>query len=80
VLPVSSASSCSLVRLQKTRAFIPLVAFTDFQQKFEKPTLDEGFTEIREVQMIFQPETEEERKGYSMRLCVGGRKHEQWER
>lgn len=42
--------------------------------------MDEGFSEIREVQMMFQPETEEERKGYQMLLCVGGKKHEQWEK
>ena len=54
------------------RDLLPFTAFIGFKDGFEEPQLDEGFTEIRRVNWVFEG-TEEERKRWSMWLQISGK-------
>ncbi|KAJ7582486.1 polynucleotide kinase 3 phosphatase-domain-containing protein [Mycena floridula] len=55
----------SLVDSGPKRDVLPQVAFASFDKEFEEPTLAEGFTEVREINWVFQG-TEEQEKYWSM--------------
>lgn len=48
------------------------MAFTSFRDGFEEPTIDEGFTEIKNVNWVFEG-TKEEREQWSMWLQIHGK-------
>jgi bifunctional polynucleotide phosphatase/kinase len=46
------------------------MAFTSFRANYEEPTLEEGFTEIKQINFRFEG-TEEERRRWNMWLDIG---------
>ncbi|KAJ3896711.1 polynucleotide kinase 3 phosphatase-domain-containing protein [Lentinula edodes] len=65
-LPLSSASR------QEKRDLVPYLAFTSFRNSYEEPSLSEGYSEIKQVNWIFEG-TEEEKKNWSMWLQIEGK-------
>jgi hypothetical protein len=59
---------------QERRDLIPLAAFTNFRDAYEPPDREkEGFDEIKEINLVFDAERDEERARYwKMWLEVGG--------
>ncbi|KAJ4488291.1 polynucleotide kinase 3 phosphatase-domain-containing protein [Lentinula aciculospora] len=54
------------------RDLVPYLAFTSFRSNHEEPTLSEGYSEIKEVNWVFEG-TEEEKKCWSMWLQIEGK-------
>ncbi|KAJ3827702.1 polynucleotide kinase 3 phosphatase-domain-containing protein [Lentinula raphanica] len=53
----------------ENRTLVPYLAFISFRDKYEEPTLTEGFSEIKKVNWVFEG-NEEERKHWSMWLQI----------
>ncbi|KAI0693882.1 PNK3P-domain-containing protein [Cytidiella melzeri] len=54
------------------RELLGYMAFTSFRNAYQEPTLDEGFSEIKQVNFIFEG-SEEERRRWSMWLQLEGK-------
>ncbi|PFH49880.1 hypothetical protein AMATHDRAFT_4500 [Amanita thiersii Skay4041] len=62
----------SLAASKPKRELIPYAAFATYQKNFEEPTLDEGFSEIKKINWVFEG-TDEERRYWSMWLQTDGK-------
>ncbi|KAG5735527.1 Bifunctional polynucleotide phosphatase/kinase [Termitomyces sp. T112] len=62
----------SLASAEPKRELVPYVGFTGFRSNFEEPRLEEGFTEIKKVNWVFNG-NEEERAYWSMWLQIDGK-------
>lgn len=49
-----------------------MLAFNNFRKDFQEPTVDEGFSEVRKVNWVFEGD-EEARKRWNMWLQIGGK-------
>ncbi|KAJ7606788.1 polynucleotide kinase 3 phosphatase-domain-containing protein [Roridomyces roridus] len=54
----------SVAERESPREVVPKVAYTGYKKQFEEPQRDEGFTEIKKINWIFDG-TEEERKAWA---------------
>ncbi|KIL68653.1 hypothetical protein M378DRAFT_158497 [Amanita muscaria Koide BX008] len=54
------------------RKLLPYSAFASFLDKYDEPSEDEGYTEIKKINWVFQG-TEQERKHWSMWLQIDGK-------
>lgn len=66
------ARPASLVAREPARPVLPHVAFTSFENAYEAPSVNEGFSEVRDVPWRFEG-NEEERRHWSMWLQVDGK-------
>ena len=57
---------------QTARDILPYVAFTGFRDNYEEPELSEGFSEVKNVNWVFEG-TEEEKRYWSMWLQIDGK-------
>ena len=57
---------------QPKRDVLPYMAITSYYAAFEEPTVEEGFSEIRKVNWMFEG-TEEERARWGMWLQIDGK-------
>ncbi|KAI0807045.1 PNK3P-domain-containing protein [Fomes fomentarius] len=64
--------SPSLAADQPKRELLPMLAFNNFRKDFQEPTVDEGFSEVRKVNWVFEGD-EEARKRWNMWLQIGGK-------
>ena len=62
----------NIVFLKPARPVLPHVAFTSFEGAYEAPSVNEGFSEMRDVPWRFEG-SEEERRHWSMWLQVDGK-------
>ncbi|THH31361.1 hypothetical protein EUX98_g2820 [Antrodiella citrinella] len=62
----------SVLLREPKRDVLPYAAFSNYQQTYEPPALSEGFSEMRQVNWVFEG-TEEERRRWSMWLQVDGK-------
>lgn len=58
--------------LQPKRTLVPYTAFVSFRNDYEEPTLNEGFSEIKNVHWVFHG-TKEESRYWSMWLQIDGK-------
>lgn len=58
--------------VQPKRDLIPYTAFTSFKASYQEPKLEEGFTEIKQVNWTFEG-SDEERRRWSMWLQIDGK-------
>ncbi|KAH9946406.1 PNK3P-domain-containing protein [Epithele typhae] len=65
-LPPEQAAS------EPKRELLPFNAFTSFRAAYEEPTTDEGFTEVRRVNWVFEGDKEARRR-WSMWLQIDGK-------
>ena len=59
------------MQAQIKRELVPYSAFLSFQKDYEEPTTEEGFSEIKIVNWVFDG-TEEERERWNMWLQIDG--------
>jgi len=57
---------------QAARDLLPYIAFTGFRDNYEEPELSEGFSEVKNVNWVFEG-TEEEKRYWSMWLQIDGK-------
>ena len=57
---------------QPNRSLLPMLAFNSYRTDFEEPTVDEGFSEVRKVNWVFEGD-EEARRRWSMWLQIDGK-------
>ncbi|KAI0713316.1 PNK3P-domain-containing protein [Earliella scabrosa] len=62
----------SLAAEEPKRDILPMLAFNSFRTDFEEPTVDEGFSEVRKVNWVFEGD-EEARKRWNMWLQIDGK-------
>jgi len=62
----------SVAEKEPKRDLVPYSAFCSFRNDHEEPTLNEGFSEIKQVHWVFQG-TEEEKTYWSMWLQIDGK-------
>ncbi|KAI0051582.1 PNK3P-domain-containing protein [Auriscalpium vulgare] len=62
----------SVASREPKRDFVPYMAFTSFADSYEEPKVEEGYTEVREVNWVFEGD-EEERRHWSMWLQIDGK-------
>lgn len=62
------APSC----IQPKRELLGYMAFTSFRNAYQEPALDEGFSEIKQVNFVFDG-SEEERRRWGMWLQIEGK-------
>ncbi|TBU28970.1 PNK3P-domain-containing protein [Dichomitus squalens] len=62
----------SVAAAEPKRDLLPYSAFASFRQKFQEPSVDEGFYEVRRVNWIFEGD-EEAKKRWSMWLQIDGK-------
>ncbi|KIM49030.1 hypothetical protein M413DRAFT_438191 [Hebeloma cylindrosporum] len=62
----------SVATKQAARDLLPYAAFTGFRDNYEEPELSEGFTEVKNVNWVFEG-TEEEKRYWSMWLQIDGK-------
>jgi len=62
----------SVAAKETQRELLPLMAFTSYRNAYEEPQLQEGFTEVKRVNWIFEGD-EVERKRWSMWLQIDGK-------
>jgi bifunctional polynucleotide phosphatase/kinase len=63
---------CCSYLLQPARNLLPYLAFTGFRAKYEEPCEDEGLSEVKKINWVFQG-TDEERRYWSMWLQIDGK-------
>jgi len=54
---------------EDTRDLVPYGAYTGFQNAFQKPTVGEGFAEVKTVNWIFEG-SDEDRRRFNMYLDI----------
>ncbi|KAI0747782.1 PNK3P-domain-containing protein [Daedaleopsis nitida] len=62
----------SLAASEPNRSLLPMLAFNSYRTDFEEPTVDEGFSEVRKVNWVFEGD-EEARRRWSMWLQIEGK-------
>ncbi|PIL23691.1 hypothetical protein GSI_13440 [Ganoderma sinense ZZ0214-1] len=62
----------SLSSTEPKRGLLPYSAFTSFRENFEEPSVDEGFSEVRKVNWVFEGD-EEARRRWNMWLQIDGK-------
>ncbi|KAI1790709.1 PNK3P-domain-containing protein [Ganoderma leucocontextum] len=62
----------SLSATEPKRDLLPFSAFASFRANFQEPSVDEGFSEVRKVNWVFDGD-EEARKRWSMWLQIDGK-------
>ncbi|OBZ75300.1 Bifunctional polynucleotide phosphatase/kinase [Grifola frondosa] len=62
----------ALAAVEPKRELIPYSAFTSFRLNFEEPKIEEGFSEVKRVNWVFEG-GEEERRRWSMWLQINGK-------
>ncbi|KAM5535591.1 hypothetical protein V8D89_010758 [Ganoderma adspersum] len=62
----------SLSTTEPKRDLLPFSAFASFRENFEEPSVDEGFSDVRKVNWVFEGD-EEARKRWSMWLQIDGK-------
>ncbi|KAF5386673.1 hypothetical protein D9615_001745 [Tricholomella constricta] len=62
----------SVAAAEPRRELVPYIGFCGFRDNFEEPQLEEGFTEIKKVNWVFNG-TEEEKRYWSMWLQIDGK-------
>ncbi|KAF8504317.1 polynucleotide kinase 3 phosphatase-domain-containing protein [Russula emetica] len=66
------ARPASLAAQEPTRPVIPYTVLTSFENAYEAPSMNEGFSEVRDVPWRFEG-SEEERRHWSMWLQIDGK-------
>ena len=54
---------------QPPRPLIPYIAYSSFQNAFQMPTLEEGFSEVKTLNWIFEG-SDEDRRRFNMYMNV----------
>ncbi|KAF8078204.1 polynucleotide kinase 3 phosphatase-domain-containing protein, partial [Lyophyllum atratum] len=62
----------SIATTEPKRELVPYIGFSGFRDNFEEPQLEEGFTEIKKVNWVFNG-TEEEKRYWSSWLQIDGK-------
>ncbi|KAG6910893.1 hypothetical protein DXG01_006576 [Tephrocybe rancida] len=62
----------TIAATEPTRELVPYIGFSGFRDNFEEPQLEEGFSEIKKVNWIFNGSAEE-RTNWSMWLQIDGK-------
>lgn len=59
--PIELAQHNNVYRacVQASRALLPTLAFLNYSKNFEEPSVDEGFTELKQVRFVFDGSPEE---------------------
>ena len=70
--PYCTAGSIIRHAIQSQRDLLPYSAFTSFRTAFEEPNVEEGFSEVRKVNWVFEGD-EDARRRWSMWLQIDGK-------
>ncbi len=69
---LSSKAPSFIMRHQPVRKLLPYSAFTSFLQNYEEPCSDEGYSEIKRINWVFNG-SDEEKSRWSMWLQIDGK-------